>query len=107
MDLQDKLDQQARDLKETAMISSRLEKELEEERRHSSMLEQDLEVAEGNLMSINQALKGLSQQQDRDGGSRGHRDLVQQSRDLQEAEAKCALLQKKEFELDTELVKER
>lgn len=105
MDLQDKIDEQERELKEMAMSHSRLEKELEEERRHSSMLEQDLEVAEGNLMSINQALKSVSQQQDENNG--GRRDLVQQSKALQEAEAKCALLQKKQFELDTELVKER
>lgn len=101
LELQDEVDVKTRELRESQSLVDKLEVELREERMHSSLLEQDLEVAESNLVSINDALRRVSQEQ------KGGKDLVQQSKELQEAKLAVALAQKKYNSSDAELAKER
>lgn len=94
-------DARSRELREKDDVIQRLELELAEEREHSSALEQDLELAESNLLAINETLKAVSRQQT------SGKDLIKQSKELSEAKVAMELAKKNYMEADAALAKER
>ncbi|QDZ18464.1 hypothetical protein HOP50_01g09680 [Chloropicon primus] len=94
-------DARLRELREKDDVIQRLELELAEEREHSSALEQDLELAESNLLAINETLKAVSRQQT------CGKDLIKQSKELSEAKVAMELAKKNYMESDAALAKER